>query len=72
MMRGQREGGGGRGCRESRRGKKGRKSKMRQGSEAYPLLRFQVLPAIVGVAMGLPVEEIGPAPPMAASHTIIS
>jgi len=37
-----------------------------------PENRFQVTPSMVGVAMGEPVLEMGPAPPSAASQTIIS
>jgi hypothetical protein len=37
-----------------------------------PLNSFQLIPAIVGVAIGEPVLEIGPAPPRAASHIMIS
>jgi hypothetical protein len=37
-----------------------------------PLYNFQLFPARVTVAIGLPVLEIGPAPPSAASQIIIS
>jgi len=37
-----------------------------------PLYSFQLWPATVGVATGEPVLEIGPAPPRAASQTMIS
>ena len=37
-----------------------------------PLKSFHVTPPMVGVAIGEPVLEIGPAPPKAASHTMIS
>ena len=37
-----------------------------------PEKSFQDLPPIVGVAIGEPVEEIGPAPPSAANQIIIS
>lgn len=37
-----------------------------------PLYSFQLTPEIVGVEMGEPVLDIGPAPPMAASQIMIS
>jgi hypothetical protein len=37
-----------------------------------PLKRFQVDPAMVGVDTGDPVDDIGPAPPRAASQIMIS
>jgi hypothetical protein len=37
-----------------------------------PLYKSQVVPAMVGVATVLPVEEMGPAPPMASSQIMIS
>ncbi len=37
-----------------------------------PLYSLKVTPAIVGVATGDPVLEIGPAPPRAASQIMIS
>lgn len=41
-------------------------------SPLYPSYKSQVVPAIVGVATVLPVEEMGPAPPRASSQTMIS
>lgn len=38
----------------------------------FPLYSFQLVPAKVTVAIGLPVAEIGPAPPSAASHIMTS
>lgn len=38
-----------------------------------PENRFHACPPMVGVSIGVePVVEMGPAPPMAASHTMIS
>ena len=37
-----------------------------------PLYSFQLTPPIVGVAIVLPVEEMGPAPPSALSQIMIS
>ena len=37
-----------------------------------PLYSLNVVPPIFGVAIGEPVEEIGPAPPSAASQTMTS
>lgn len=41
-------------------------------SPLYPSYKSQVVPAMVGVATVLPVEEMGPAPPRASSQTMIS
>ena len=37
-----------------------------------PEKSFHEMPLMVGVAIGEPVEEMGPAPPSAASHIMIS
>lgn len=41
-------------------------------SPLYPSYKSQVVPAMVGVATVLPVEEMGPASPIASSQTMIS